>query len=270
MSGYEKFLFDNFVIEEAGEQKQVPEELDIPTSDTAVIIPEGADKSVEETMEENLPASETEDEAQETQNEQDKQEVPQSEPEEIFVQPEPEDNLPEVITYTEEEVADKIEEARKEGYAQGLAAATNSSEAQIQNLLQEMDNALQKKFAEEEELRKSQQSGFRELGLSLLQKFIINLEQDQAEELLNKFLEDNFTNFIKEPKLTFYFNPEIIKKGQDIVARLAHKGDYEGKIVLQKDSSLGLSDCRVEWALGGAERNSEKMKEQAQALLSEL
>lgn len=265
MSGYEKFLFDNFVIEEEGEQKQVPEELDIPTSETAVIIPEGADKSIEEDKTEEI--SKHPDDEQNTESE---QEQTPSNPEDILVQPDPEDNLPEVITYTEDEVADKVEEARKEGYAQGLAAATNSSEAQIQNLLQEIDKALQKKFAEEDDSYKAMREGFRELGLTLLQKFIINLEQEQAEELLNKFLEDNFANFIKEPKLTFYFNPEIIKKGQDIVARLAHKGDYEGKIVLQKDSSLGLSDCRVEWALGGAERNSEKMKEQAQALLSEL
>lgn len=260
MSAYEKFLFDNFVIDEEGEQKQLPEELDMPTSDTAVIIPEGADKSIEEDAPAEAP----------TEPEKIQEEASQPEEAEKEQLQQEDDSLPEVITYTEEEVLDKVEEGRKEGYAQGLAAATNSSEAQIQNLLQEIDKALQNKFAEEDEVKKNMQAGFKELGMALLQKFISTLEQEHAEELLNKFLADNFANFIKEPKLTFYFNPEIIKKGQEIVAKLAHKGDYEGKIVLQKDNSLGLSDCRIEWETGGAERNSSEMKEQAQALLSEL
>ena len=85
--------------------------------------------------------------------------------------------------------------------------------------------------------------------------------------MIKKFLEDNFKNFSQESKLSFYFNSAVIAQAQQILANLARKYDFEGKITLHKDDSLGKSDCRVEWENGGVERNSSGLQAEVKELL---
>ena len=103
----------------------------------------------------------------------------------------------------------------------------------------------------------------------VLQKILPNLSNEHAVEILNRFLEDNFANFRTEPKLSFFFNPEIAPSMQQQIAKLAHIQDFEGKISLHKDNNLALSDCRIEWENGGVGRSSDKLLEKVNNLLEE-
>ena len=73
---------------------------------------------------------------------------------------------------------------------------------------------------------------------------------------VKNFLAENFANFSSQETLSFSFNPEIIPQVADSIGRLAEQNDFEGKISVHKDISLGLSDCRVEWKSGGVERKT--------------
>lgn len=47
--------------------------------------------------------------------------------------------------------------------------------------------------------------------------------------------------------MSFYIHPDIISYAQETIAKLANSYDFEGKIALHKDASLGKADCRIEW-----------------------
>ena len=272
MAEYEKFLFDNFVIEDKDELPPLPEDLSAPSTDTALIIPEGADISeadveIKPDSTEGKDSEEIEPETTEETEEIALEEETLPEPQEELK--EEDDELPIVITYTEEEVAERVEQAKKEAYNKGITDAANSSQAQIQHLLTEIDKLLQEKLSEMSTIKEELSKGFRSMGISLLETLVPSLIKEQAVELLNNFLRQNFENFVKEPKLTFYFNPEILVKTQEMLGALAHKNDYEGKIVLHKDQNLAISECRIEWENGGVEYNTTQMLETAKALIKE-
>ena len=244
MEKYRKYLFDNFVVDE--ETKSEAE------------------------------ASETEpaEEAQEdTQPEGDTLVLPVSEEKPVEVQPEPEIEFepvppePEVITFTEDEVNAKVKIAADEAYSKGLETAKTAEGEQNLQLLQNIDAAVNRLLDDSSVLQAGFEQQFRDFAKVLLRRFIPTLSGQHAEELVKSFLEENFKNFSHVAKLSFYFNPAIIAQAQQMISRLAHSNDFEGKITLHKDAALGPADCRVEWDGGGVIRSQEQMQKKAEQLL---
>ena len=93
-------------------------------------------------------------------------------------------------------------------------------------------------------------------SVGLVKKILPTIEKERAEKEVKNFLADNFANFSSQEALSFSFNPETISKVADSIKRLAEQNDFEGKISVHKDISLGPSDCRVEWKSGGVERKT--------------
>lgn len=230
MSGYKKYEFDNFVLDESGAEEIRPSE------DAAV-------------SEEETSVTEV------------------SEPEVVETPPE----VVEVVapTYSEEEMSAAKAEAQKAGYEEGYRAKNEEIDNQTTGLLVELDKHIGELLAQKEQLQKELEQDFMALNLAVIKKLLPHISQEHAEEILTQFLNENFANFKSEAKLSFYFNPDIIGKMQAQIANLARINDFEGKIALHKDSSLGISDCRVEWENGGVQSGSDKLLEKVNNLLEE-
>lgn len=250
MAEYQKFLFDNFVLSNNEDPAAV---IEIPETDTAVTVPAEADNT-ENT--EVIAESETEVVAEP---------LPESE---IFIPEEPKVELPPVIQgYTEEEVAEKIRLAESVAYQKGRDDAAAAAAENDGRLLVKIDEELSKVLGDYATLKNNLEEQFRSMAAALVRRLVPTLLEENALELVSRFLEENFKNFAAEPKLSFYFNPDMIGKVQEIIGRMAHVFDFEGKITLHKDSSLALGDCRVEWENGGVERNSADMLDKAVKML---
>ena len=92
--------------------------------------------------------------------------------------------------------------------------------------------------------------------ISMIEKILPTMERKTAEKEIKNFLAENFANFSSQEALSFSFNPDMLSHVSDSIRRLAEQNDFEGKISVHKDISLGLSDCRVEWKSGGVERKT--------------
>ncbi len=225
MTGYQKFMFDNFVLDDKPEEEIA---IAVPETDTAVTVPDGVDNSEEENAEVIQPV---------------------------------------IQGYTDEEVNTKLKLAETAAYQKGMEDAKASEESETERMLQKIDKALVKALGDYSAARNGMEQQFRRMAAALLEKLVPVLEQEHAVELVNRFLEENFSNFSEEAKLSFYVHPDIIGKVQETIGRLAHVTDFEGKITLHKDAALGISDCRVEWENGGVERNAGDLKQKAAELL---
>lgn len=230
MSGYKRYEFDNFILDEE-------EAEDTSSQEEAVAVEELA-----------IPE-------------------PPQEPEvsEIVVEP------VEIVapSYSEEELAAAKDEAAKSGYEEGYRAKTEEIDNQTTGLLVELDKRIGDLLSQREQLQKELERDFMALNMAVIKKLLPQISQEHAEEILIQFLDENFANFKSEAKLSFYFNPDIIGKMQAKIANLARINDFEGKIALHKDSSLGVSDCRVEWENGGVQSGSDKLLEKVNNLLEE-
>lgn len=242
MAKYQKFAFDNFIVDEDNQ----PYAEDWENSHIAVDIPS------EEIESEQIPEEELKVEtAQEI--------VPEPEPE---TEPEPE-IIEDIITFTEEEVAEKENKARTEGYEAGYQQAKSEQLEEQNRLLSEINNRLMMLSADMSAQTKDVDNQVVALSRDVIHKLVPVLAKSQAEKLVKTFLEKNFAQFKNENKLAFYFHPQALSFVQEEIARLANIHDYEGKISLHKDETMQLSDCRVEWENGGVERNSTQMLNKA-------
>lgn len=217
MAEYQKFMFDNFILRDNDE---ISSDILVPEAATAVVVPEDADNT--DNTEINSP-----------------------------------NNITPIISgYTDDEVAEKIKIAEAMSYQKGQDDANGGLEAENSRLLENIDKALEQAVRDYSAIKEGLDQQFKNMAAALITHLIPSLLEEHSLELVNSFLENNFKNFAKEAKLSFYFNPEAIAKAQETVSRLAHINDFEGKITLHKDLSLSLSDCRVEWDNGGVERNT--------------
>ncbi len=230
MSGYKKYEFDNFVLDD--------DRAEVATPAAEVATPE------EEPTETAV-----------------------STPEVVETVPEPQAVV--APTYSEEEMNAAKTAAQKLGYEEGYRAKTEEIDNQTTGLLLELDKHIGDLLAQKEQLQKELERDFMELNLAVIKKLLPHISQEHAEEILTQFLNENFANFKTEAKLSFYFNPDIIGKMQAQIANLARINDFEGKIALHKDASLGVSDCRVEWENGGVQSGSDKLLEKVNNLLEE-
>ncbi len=177
------------------------------------------------------------------------------------------EELPEVKTYTEEELNEQLRIAKEEAYENGFKSAQSGIEAKNETILNEINGKLLNLITEREQEVKKLEAEFIEMAKAIVLKLVPVLEAENAEALVNQFIAENFANFNDESKISFYLNPEIIGQVKDNIAKLAAHHDFEGKISLHKDPSLSESDCRVEWENGGVERNSKALNAKMTDLL---
>lgn len=242
MAQYQKFMFDNFVIscedDKCAAEPVVPE-----PEETEPELTPSPEELVAEVTEEEIPVI--------------------SEPEE---EPEPEE---EVVSYTQDELDAEVKKAEERGYEKGFQNAVGEFERQQLALLAELNTRLMTALADNENRLEQQEQESMRFALEVVRKILPGLEKETALNEINRFLSVNFPNFRREASLSFTFNPEVVAKVSEIIAKLANANDFEGKISLHKDASMAPGDCRIEWKNGGIERSSHKMLEKIDNLLDD-
>ena len=166
------------------------------------------------------------------------------------------EEVPPEITYTQEELDEKTRQAEERGYERGYKESKESNDAKNSSLLDSINDKLKSITSDSSQINNEVESQFLDLSKAVVKQLLPKLSEENATDIVNNFVKDNFNNFKKEAKLSFYINPDIISYVQENISKLADANDYEGKISLHKDENLGLSDCRIEWDNGGVECNT--------------
>lgn len=252
MVEYQKYMFDNFIV---GEEEEKNSTVDSNIDTETVITTEYKDdtddeKNMEATVEDTTDNSI--DESGETEIEEN----------EVYTNPMP------VFSFTQEDVDDAVAKAKEAAYAQGLLAAQDSEATRQTALLEEIKNQLSLTFATIQQNTETMEFNALKFLAAALHKLLPTLEQVDNIPEVKKFLDDNFAQLSSQKSLSFFFHPDTAKQAAPFIEKLAAHNDFEGKIAIHKDDNLGLSDCRIEWKDGYAERNTAKLLEKLQELLN--
>ena len=189
------------------------------------------------------------------------QEVPviEESEQEAIIEPEEAKDIEPEKTFTEEELEEKVRQAEEIGYEKGFRSAAEGLDAENKNLLTaltaKIENIINANCSIKTELEKQ----FAEMSKLLIKKVIPPLQNEYADKIVADFIKENFDNIKDESKLTFYLNPETINSAQEVISKIADASDFEGKISIHKDDSLGKSEARIEWENGGVECKSEEL-----------
>ena len=265
MEGYQKYLFDNFIIEDKKISKDREEETVYQDSSEEIIdaavdvfVAEDAEPEKNELIEEPLIFS---------------QQTVETIAENIVTNIETEtkiiENTPVEPSYSKEDLDLAIKEAEERGYQKGLEAARQDVLTQQNVLLDEVRNQLMTIFADIDNKASQVELEALKFAVKALRKVLPTLEKERAEAEIKQFLSDNFANFSAQDTLSFAFNPDSIALVASSIGRLAEQNDFEGKISVHKDTSLGMADCRVEWKSGGVEHRTKDIMDKIENLIDD-
>ena len=165
--------------------------------------------------------------------------------------------------------AEEVEAARQAGYAEGDAAgrqdAVNGIEKQLLNglgRLVEQVNELAEDQARFQDLLTSRSV---ELALKAIGKMFPALAERDGLVEIEAVLADCLREARSEPKIVIRIAEDRKDPLQERVDALSAAAGHDGIIKVTGDDTLGPSDCRVEWAEGGAERVVQHMWQEFEA-----
>jgi flagellar assembly protein FliH len=94
---------------------------------------------------------------------------------------------------------------------------------------------------------------------AVLQKAMPALSRKEPLGEIEALVAECLREAIEEPRIVVRVADQLFEAVQRRLAPLAAAAGYAGKFVLLADDALGLGDCRVEWADGGAERDQKRL-----------
>lgn len=268
MVNYQKYMFDDFVVNT--DKEDVVADIQIKENELSFDTEKTQEDNIEITTDETVEEIILEDNKEEIVKEQ----VEENKTEDIIEDIKSYDYVQEAeveensAVYTEEEFKKALSQAEEMAYNKGLEEAKNSLEEKQNILLEDIKNQLMTIFASLEDKKSDMEISMLNFAVSMVRKLLPTLEKERAEKEVKNFLAENFANFSSQEALSFSFHPDIISKVADSIGRLAEQNDFEGKISVHKDVSLGLSDCRVEWKSGGVERKTSNVINNVENLIN--
>lgn len=149
--------------------------------------------------------------------------------------------------------------ARSEGYAAGHSAGTDEERAatsrmhalaaeQIASRLAEVDAGLQ-------ELSETAPRQAVAMALAVVRRILPDYVKREGTREIEALLRGCLRDLIDEPRLVLRVGEGAFDAVNEILTPLTTRAGFSGRVVLLADEDLGGSDCLIEWADGGAQRN---------------
>jgi flagellar assembly protein FliH len=158
-------------------------------------------------------------------------------------------------------------QARAEGHAAGLAEATAQREQRVAEALAIIGQQLAALFAARDEARRDGERTTVELTRTITGKLFPALVRQGALTEIESVVAQCVREAIAEPRLVLRVADTVFEAAQARMAPLATGLGFPGKLIILVDDQLGPSDCRVEWADGGAERDTARSWREIEAAL---
>jgi len=172
-----------------------------------------------------------------------------------FDEPAPNRNAPEPPKYGEAEVAAAREAGRREGVAQGRAEAEASLAAHVSATLEKVGAGLAQLLADRERIHQDLAAQSVRTVMAVLERAMPELARKHTQLEVEGLVRTCLTELYDEPRVLIRAADAVIDALQGNIDGLAAACGFTGKVALFGDPEMAPTDCRVEWADGGAERS---------------
>jgi flagellar assembly protein FliH len=174
-----------------------------------------------------------------------------------FDEPVAHTDAPEPPKYGEAEIAAAREAGRAEGVTQGRAEAEASLAARVAATADAIGGAVAELIAGRERLHAELAADSVRTALAVLERALPELARRHAMIEIEGLVRTCLTELYDEPRVVIRAADAVIDSLQQNIDRVAATCGFTGKIALLGDPAMADTDCRVEWADGGAERSFE-------------
>lgn len=158
-------------------------------------------------------------------------------------------------SYTADDLAIAEEAAREQGRLAGIAETRATIEHTTAVALSRIGEQLQALGRTIEEIRYESASHALKIAVAVVRKVLPDLAQRNGLAEIEALVRECLNTFYDEPRVVVRLHDKMLDPLREQIDEIAAGCGFNGKIVLFGDEHLAETDCRIEWADGGAERN---------------
>lgn len=181
-------------------------------------------------------------------------------------EPEPEPEPPPPPTFSEEE----MESARAEAYVAGRTAALNDSASVTAQALADALAAVGRALNGLPPVIADAAAGISELSahvaIELCRKMLPATADTFAIQEIETMLAEMMPHLVDQPRLVVRIHPRLAKEAEERLGPVVARSGFEGRLQIIEEANLAPADTRIEWADGGAERNTTRLWDAVDAL----
>ena len=171
-------------------------------------------------------------------------------------------------TFTRTELEAAVAKAREEGRQAGLAEAAAAIDGRLTQAAETLTSSIASLAARNDELRREAETKAVELLRLVAAKAVPALARKEPLTDLEAMVIDCLREAADEPRIVLRVAPDLFEPMRRRLDAIAQGHGFAGKFVLLVDESIGPADGRLEWADGGAERNTARIAREIDAALS--
>jgi len=149
------------------------------------------------------------------------------------------------------------QESHDEGFAAGKIAGRDEQTAQLAAVLLNVENNIAVLIDSLASLSREQNAQTRQLVLSIAKKILPDFTARNGLQEIEALLGDTIREMAREPRLVVRVHETQFDAVNERVQAIATQRAYSGKVIVLADAEIANGDCRVEWADGGVERNTQ-------------
>jgi len=169
---------------------------------------------------------------------------------------------------------DHLDEARKLGYEEGFSAgqkAMMEDQQQYLNvLLSQLDQKLSHVMDTSTAIWQRHLAQCQEIALVIARKIVPNYVKTHGLDEIESIVAKIIGEMGREPRLVFRVSEAQFDDANTRINAIAAQAAYAGKLVILGDQDLGPSDCRIEWADGGIERDLKTLWQDIDRVMEEV
>ena len=172
-----------------------------------------------------------------------------------------EDQETEIIipTYSEEDLETARQLGYKAGKEEGLAATEEILSKQINETLIKIDEKLIVTFENLDNLNYELMRAAHSLALSICKKMMPSMAKQSSFSEVKKVIEEVFSEVLDEALITIAVHVDVVEAVEARLTELANEKEFKGRLQVKSDETIEISDCKIDWANGGTERNTSEL-----------
>ena len=162
-------------------------------------------------------------------------------------------------TFTAAELEAAKQSAHADGMAAGLDQALRGLERQTAQALEEAGRQLASLHEQQTKSNEKVQRNALEVAVSVVRKLFPGIAARDGLPEVERVVLDSLQQVLEQPRVVIRVHDALMQALQGRLKGVSESVGFPGQLVLIADDRLGPSDCRVEWADGGAERIGERI-----------
>lgn len=167
-----------------------------------------------------------------------------------------EEEIPPPPTFSEDEMA----VCREAAFAEGRTAGRTETEQGIGRIASDALQVIGSEIGNLAAIQKASVDVMHRDAISLaaaiVRKTIPAIARETAGPAIENFIRDSLPRIIEEPRIVVRIADSLLDQLKEDLQQIATQSGFAGQMIVMADAEMSIQDCRVEWADGGAERDS--------------